>query len=346
MKIMMKFTITTLLGLMLWSSVNAEPIYVGPHNFIRAETDRYMGNFIELGELGSLYHRREPIDLENQTVIRMNLDTLYSSGVFDMEAGAVTVTVPHVPDGRYISAQVVSQDHFTTAVYLDGTNTFTIEDVGTRYAAVLFRVFADSTDADDIAYANKLQDAIGVKQPAKGEFIAPDYDTESFDATRLTLLRLSALARGNLGTFFGRPDEVDPVSHLIVTASGWGGLPRTEAAYFSRRPMPGDEDKSHRLILSDVPANAFWSITVYNARGFMVPNGAVGVNALNNVNARRSEDGSYRIQLGGCSDTSVNCIPTPKGWNYVLRAYQPAEAILSGEWEPPIATPIATPIEP
>lgn len=340
MEIVMKFTIIVLAGLIYCSAVSAEPIYVGPHNFIRAETDRYMGNFIARGELGMLRHRREPTDLESQNVIRMNLDTLYSSGVFDMEAGAVTVTLPQAPDGRYISAQVISQDHFTIDVYLDGTNTFTIEDVGTRYAVVVLRVFADSFDADDIAYANKLQDAVGINQPAQGEFNAADYDPQSFEATRLTLLRLGALARGNLGTFFGGQDEIDPVSHLIVTTTGWGGLPRTDAAYFSGRPMPGNEDKPHQLILSDVPANAFWSITVYNARGFMVPNELVGVNALNNVNARPSEDGRYRIQLGGCSDTSVNCIATPEGWNYVLRAYQPAEAILSGEWEPPIATPI------
>ncbi|WP_169792277.1 DUF1214 domain-containing protein [Pseudohongiella spirulinae] len=336
----MKITVILLAGLVFCAAVNAEPVFVGPHNFIRAETDRYMGELVEQGELGSLRHRREPTDLSAQTVIRMNLDTLYSSGVFDMEAGAVTITLPDAPDGRYISAQVISQDHFTIAVYHDGTNTFTIEDIGTRYAVVILRIFADSMDANDIAYANGLQDAVRVSQPAQGEFIVPDYESESFEATRMTLLRLGALARGNLGLFAGGPDEVDPVSHLIVTATGWGGLPRSEAAYFQSGPVPGNEDKPHQLLLSDVPANAFWSITVYNARGFMVPNGLVGVNALNNVNAKPNEDGSYRIQLGGCSDTSVNCIPTPEGWNYVLRAYQPSNVITSGQWVPPVATPI------
>lgn len=340
MEVLMKFIFTALLSLVLCSTVNAQSIFVGPHNFVRAETDRYMGTLIAQGTLGELRHRREPTDLANQTIIRMNLDTLYSSGVFDMEAGAVTVNLPEPPDGRYISAQVFSQDHYTMAVYHSGAHTFTIDEIGTRYAVVVVRIFANSIDADDIAYANNLQDAISVSQAEQGEFTAPDYDTESFDATRMTLLRLGALSRGNLGTFAGSPDQVDPVSHLIVTAAGWGGLPRTEAAYFNGRPIPGNEEKPHQLILSDVPASAFWSVTVYNARGFMEPTGLVGVNALNNVNATPSEDGSYRIQLGGCSETSVNCIPTPKGWDYVLRAYQPGEAIASGEWQPPIATPI------
>ena len=63
-----------------------------------------MNNLLVRGELGSILHRRQPTALEDQTVIRMNLDTLYSSGVFDMEAGAVTITLPEAHDGRYVSA--------------------------------------------------------------------------------------------------------------------------------------------------------------------------------------------------------------------------------------------------
>jgi hypothetical protein len=154
------------------------------------------------------------------------------------------------------------------------------------------------------------------------------------------LLQLGSLSRGHLGAFFGGAGEVDPVSHLVATAVGWGGLPKTEASYFSAGPLPGDADKPHELILSDVPTNAFWSITLYNQRGFMVPNGTLSVNALNNVNATPRDDGSYRIQLGGCNAKIANCIPTPKGWNYLLRAYQPSESILLGDWQPPKAMPI------
>ena len=336
----MKFMISVALSLVVCSAVNAQPVFVGPHNFVRAESDRYMNDLLARGELGSILHRRQPTDLENQTVIRMNLDTLYSSGVFDLEAGPVTITLPEAPDGRYISAQVLSQDSYTIDIYHSGSNTFSLEDVGTRYAVVILRVFANSADADDIAYANEIQDLVSTSQAAQGEFIIPDYDSESLDATRMTLLRLGALSRGNLGAFAGKEGEVDPVAQLIVSATGWGALPRSEAAYFGGSPLPGDENKPHQLILNDVPANAFWSVTIYNARGFMVPNALVGVNALNNVNATPREDGSYRIQLGGCDESSVNCIPTPEGWNYVIRAYQPGEAIASGDWRAPTATPI------
>lgn len=342
---MTRFIALVLAGLLFCSTVTAQPIKVGVHNFVRAETDRYMNNLIAQGELGKLRHRREPVDLQKQTIIRMNLDTLYSNGVFDMTSGAVTVTLPETTDGRYISAHVISQDHFTIDIYHSGTNTFTMEDVDTRYAVLVVRVFADAFDADDIALANRLQDKVIVSQRAAGEFIVPSYDGKSFDATRRALLQLGSLSRGHLGAFFGGVGEVDPVSHLVATAVGWGGLPRTEAGYFSAGPLPGDADKPHELILSDVPTNAFWSITLYDQRGFMIPNGSPSVNALNNVNAIPKDDGSYRIQLGGCKAKIPNCIPTPEGWNYVFRAYQPSESILSGEWQPPKATPIKMPIE-
>ena len=91
-------------SLLLCGTVHAQSVFVGPHNFVRAESDRYMNNLLVRGELGSILHRRQPTALEDQTVIRMNLDTLYSSGVFDMEAGAGTITLPEAHDGRYVSA--------------------------------------------------------------------------------------------------------------------------------------------------------------------------------------------------------------------------------------------------
>jgi hypothetical protein len=63
-------------------------------NFIRAESDWYFGNIVKDGGFGKLIHRREPASIDNQTVIRLNRDTLYSSAVFDLDVGPVTITLP------------------------------------------------------------------------------------------------------------------------------------------------------------------------------------------------------------------------------------------------------------
>ena len=56
---------------------NTVPVTVD--NFVRAESDLYAGNLEKEGGLGKLQSRREPASIANQSVIRLNRDTLYTS---------------------------------------------------------------------------------------------------------------------------------------------------------------------------------------------------------------------------------------------------------------------------
>lgn len=336
----MRYLLAALGAAMLSGAAMAETVPVGPGNFTRAETESYMARMVRQGAFGKIVHRREHVRLDQQAVIRMNLDTLYSSGVFDMTAGPVTITVPEAPDGRYVSAQVMTQDHHTVAVYHAGTYTFSQEEVGTRYAALLIRVFADATDPADVAVARTLQDMISVEQPAgPGAFEPVDFDKATLDRTRRELLDLGALPRNGSGRRMGTPAQVDPIAHLIATAAGWGLLPEEETAYFMGLPVEGKEGMVHTLTLKDVPAEAFWSVTVYNREGFMVPND-LGRNAINNVSASSEKDGSVRIQFGGCEAQTRNCIPVMGGWNYALRLYRASPEVMAGNWAAPVAMPV------
>src|SRR3712207_334876 len=69
----------------------AATVPVTPDNFVRAESDLYFGNIVKDGGFGKFVHRREPAAIDNQTVIRLNRDTLYSAAVFDLDAGPVTI---------------------------------------------------------------------------------------------------------------------------------------------------------------------------------------------------------------------------------------------------------------
>ena len=112
------------------------PVPVTPDNFVRAESDRYLGNLVRESEIGKLFHRREPAAIDNQTVIRLNRDTLYSSAVFDLDAGPVTITLPDAGK-RFMSMQVIDEDEYTPEVaYGAGTQTLTKDKVGTRYVVV------------------------------------------------------------------------------------------------------------------------------------------------------------------------------------------------------------------
>jgi hypothetical protein len=64
-------------------------------NFVRAETDRAFAGEIQLNDsFGKFNHRREMLPLNQQVVPRVNRDTLYSTAVFDLDAGPVTITMP------------------------------------------------------------------------------------------------------------------------------------------------------------------------------------------------------------------------------------------------------------
>jgi hypothetical protein len=305
-------------------------------NFVRAESDyNIRANMEAFGYgVGELRHLRDPIAPDNQPTIRMNQDTLYTGLLLDLSK-PVEVTLPEI-DGRYQSMHVVSQDHYLFAESEPGTYQLTEDEVGTRFASVTFRTFVDVSDPDDIAKAHAAQDAIKVSGGGKGPFETPDWDLEALGVARKALSDIAVLGF-NADYAFGRKDEVRPIDHLVGAAAGWGGLPRTAASYVVDSVSANDGKTPHAVTVKDVPVDAFWSVTVYNADGYLEAND-LGVNSFNNVSAKPNDDGSYTLHFGGCGDDRVNCIPISPDWNYSLRLYQPREAILDGTWTfPPIA---------
>lgn len=313
-------------------------IHVNVDNFVRAETDRMFHDIQrDAGGPNRFRHNRTPAPIDQQTVIRLNRDTLYSFAVADL-AGGATLTLPDA-DGRYMSAMIVNNDHFVTAILHDpGEHRLDAELAGTRYALVAVRTLVDPTDPDDVARVGELQDGIVLDAGAgAGEaFAAPDYDTASLDTTRSALLALAAGLRG-FDRMFGTRDEVDPVRHLIGTAAGWGGLPTSEAAYVGVEPDAGPGD--YELTLADVPVDAFWSISVYNAEGYFEKN-PWDLYTVNSVTASPNDDGSVTVRFVAGEPTEPNSIPVPEGWNYLVRLYRPRPAFSDGTWTLPAATPV------
>jgi hypothetical protein len=298
-------------------------------NFSRAETDRTMADYVKLGGFGKFYHIRMPVPLDQQKVVRMNRDTLYSFGVFDLSA-PVTITLP-VSGERFMSALVINEDHSMLPVkYAPGEFTLTQEQMGTRYVIIALRVFMDPADKQDIAKATALQDKVKVSQAKQGNFDVPTWDEASLLKVRNALAVLASTVSDTSG-FFGDKTKLDRLDFLMGTAAGWGGNPKEGAMYFSYSPAQNDGTTPYSVTLKDVPVDGFWSITVYGEDNYMKPND-LGVVALNNVTAKKNKDGSITINAGGCDDGRINCIPITKGWNYVGRTYRPRPEIVSGKW--------------
>jgi hypothetical protein len=314
------------------------PVPVTVDNFIRAESDLYFAGLLkDSGGIGKFNHRREPARIENQTVIRLNRDTLYSSALFDLDAGPATITLPD-PGKRFMSMQVVNEDHYVPQVnYGAGSYTLTKAQVGTRYVAVAIRTLVDPANPKDLEQVHALQDAIKVSQKDVGRFEAPNWDQASQKKVRDALLVL-ATTMPDFKKAFGTKSEVDPVRHLIGTAAGWGGNPDKDATYLNITPAGNDGSKVYKLTVKDVPVNAFWSVSLYNAEGYFEKN-PYNAYSINSITGKKSADGAIAIQFGGCDGKIPNCLPIMKGWNYTVRLYRPRAEILNGKWKFPEPQP-------
>jgi hypothetical protein len=204
----------------------SDTVKVTVESFVRAESNRMMAGLMAgAGGINRWRHNRVPTPLDQQTVVRMNRDTLYSFAVVDLAEGAV-VTVPE-SGGRYASLMVVNQDHYINRIIHEaGDHELALEGFGTRY----------------------------------------------------------------------------------------------------------------RIVVRDVPVDAFWSISLYNAKGFFEASEDGGC-SVNSLTAVREADGSVIVHLGGCRHSRPNCLRLMEGWNYTVRLYRPRPEILEGRWTSPLAEP-------
>jgi hypothetical protein len=313
-----------------------EPVTVNVDNFVRAETSFQFDRTLALlnGEVNKFVHIREPIPLDKQTVIRMNRDTYYSGAIVDISKGA-TLTIPET-EGRYVSVAVINENHFINNVYHNpGTYDLTMEEFGTSYVNIAFRILVDANDPDDVKKVWAIQDGITLKAKSARPYTHPNYDKVSYEATYKPLIELS---RGMPETkrMFGKEEEVEQVRHLLGTAFGWGGLPEYEAFYLTIEPnLPLG---SYELTVKDVPVDAFWSISAYNKDGYFQEN-EYKAYSVNNITGTPNEDGSFTVHFGG-DPKSSNYLHITEGWNYTVRLYQPRKEIIEGEWVFPDVKPV------
>ncbi len=94
------------------------------------------------------------------------------------------------------------------------------------------------------------------------------------------------------------------------------------------------------------PVQAFWSITMYDAEGYQVPNPLNRFALGDRSNLRYNPDGSLDIYIQAQSpgkDQESNWLPSPPQGQLgvTLRLYSPKPAVLNGTWNPPAIQKIA-----
>ena len=172
--------------------------------------------------IGSFHHHR--------IIQRGNRDTLYSSVVFDLDAGPVTIH-PERRQALFVD-DVIDEDHYVVTIILWIRASCSHPEAG-RHAL--------RAGSDPHSGRSKRPRGRGTGQcPAgcdqgqqpggPGRFEVPNWDPASHQKIRAALVVL-AETLPDWRHAAGRRTEVDPIRHLIVTATGWGLDPDKDVIY-------------------------------------------------------------------------------------------------------------------
>lgn len=306
-------------------------------NYATAETQSiFAGAYIKkiaqatcTSGMGVVMHERVPSDPNHKAFARVNFDTLYSWILLDLNSPA-TITLPET-GGRYQSAQVLNEGHWMPFVVTEaGSFTLTRENSGSRYVLVGIRTQMNMQSPADIKEANALQDLVRVEQADSGELVFTDrWDKEAIMNMRKELQILRDEKGYKSEDMFGKQGEIAHEMNNVGVAIGWGGQPKEGAVYLFYTP---DSAEHQTLTLDKVPHadNAFWSITVYDADGFV----ASEPFNMNSSFATTNANGEAVLNFGG-DPSADNYLPIYPGWNATLRIYTPQAGYFDGSWVRP-----------
>ena len=225
----------------------------------------------------------------------MNRDTYYSTAVVDVSKGA-SITTPEIPDGKYMSVQGVTEDHRIQAMKY-GSGKFDLTTHTGTHLYIIVRLDVTFSEAE----VKEIQDKMVIEANSNEKFVSSPVNEKSFTEVEDALkAKAPSIAKrdgvyGMKGMFTdpgdGSGKDFDDEKYQVGAAVGWGGAQMIDNIY----EISGNysTESCYQLTFEDPENIAFWSITVYNEKGFMFNDLA---NFSSNT-AQVNEDGTYTVSL-------------------------------------------------
>tara|TARA_R110000787_G_scaffold41071_2_gene101570 strand:+ start:1002 stop:2105 length:1104 start_codon:yes stop_codon:yes gene_type:complete len=305
---------------------------ITPESYPTDETSRQILKSQDLIGVNNFNHKPQLTPTDKQPVVRMNRDTYYSMAVIDVSKGA-SITMPEIPEGKYMSIQPVTEDHRIQAMKY-GAGTFDLTTHTGTHLYVVVRLDATFTEAE----AKEIHDKMSISANSDNSFTTMPVDEESFTAVEnaLKAKMTSVIKRDGVDALKGMFTDPRDSSNELFTqekyelgaALGWGGAQMIDNIYELSENYSADH--CYQLTFEDPENLAFWSITVYDKKGFMF-------NDLANFSSNKAQanaDGTYTVSFGCGADAPNNMeIANPSGvFNIAVRHYQPSKRVFDDDY--------------
>jgi hypothetical protein len=322
-------------------------------DFIQTEVAHTIKYVVERVGWNHFLHVPNVTQHEDKFVVRPNSDTLYSMAMLNVEDGYVVIQLPK--SDRYMSMMVYEYDHYLAddgvinneqrpiVIVKKGNPVPNIKNarivtVEQGLASVLIRTLL--LGQKDLPKANALQQSTTMKKVGIDngkESLTPALTPEKLNEMR-QFFRSRAGEVSWDEMYVTRSQPIEIINRAQGVYEGSGALPPSEAKYVSifKNTAGNTLNSSVKYALTvpaDIPVKYFWSITVYDDNGLLIPNTG-RVYGANSKISTPNADGSFTVNFGGCKDGGLNCVPVGDGnWNMTWRYYGPEGAIANNSWK-------------
>ena len=292
--------------------------------YIHAEVHAFFHDIVgRTGAVNTFFHFPGLSPASDKFVVSPNNDTIYSFVIVNARDG-FTLEVPNLGD-RFMAIQIVDENHMTPFyLYGGGSRRFERNQFESDCLALYVRTGTNGAPAD-------VEHVTRVLQPQYKIVGAQDvFDVPKPDLELMLKVRSALVAEyGNLETTSGAmqpsTDLVEDWEFFTCVTAGALGLSADDNAMYLPYALAGAEGGvCYRATYPPVPAEAFFSITVYGPEKYLMSD--VDNIISSNRGVVTNDDGSFTVTFGAeeCRDLAPNHAYTPEdGWSFLLRAYRP-----------------------
>jgi hypothetical protein len=298
-------------------------IAVTPENYTDVEAEVNFQKWVSRDAMNKLFRLDRLTPAGPALTIRMNRDTLYSAALVDATDGFKV----HMPDqGVFTSVLIIDQKGYSQDyIWQPGTHKIEIDKINGIFVWVLFRTGLEK----GMEKAIEAQKTVGISGMGSKVWKAKPYDKAQYKKLHDMYMQ-EAIDTGLFMQYGHDASRIDMKIKRMADAAGWGGMDFGINSYQISKNMSSDQ--CYSTTFEDPKADEFWSFTLYDADGWLLPIGEK--NILSSRDAVPNKDGTYTIRFN-CSQDAVNNLETSEPeFGFAWRVYGSPYKVRAGRWNP------------